>query len=70
MMQNVCNLEGKNPQTICGVAILLSKKVIHHEITIKEVAKATNKTENTLKSTLKIVEKDEELIIGKIGTAH
>ena len=49
---------------------MLSKKVIHHEITIQEVAKATNKTENTLKSTLKIVEKDEELIIGKIGTAH
>ena len=66
----MCNLEGKNPHTICGVAILLSKKVIHHEITIQEVAKATNKTENTLKSTLKIVEKDEELIIGKIGTAH
>ena len=52
------------PSTLCGVAILLSKKVINLELSLKEVAIGTRKAEKTLKATLKLVAKNEELIIG------
>ena len=64
MMMKVCNLEMRAPSTLCGVAILLSKKVINLELSLKEVAIGTRKAEKTLKATLKLVEKNEELIIG------
>ena len=59
-LQEVCNVDGRNPNTVCGAAIFLGVKALKLDIQLEDVANIVEMKQQTIASYLKILKKDEK----------
>ena len=64
-LQQVCNVEGRNPNTVCGAAIMLSVRILKLDISTSDISDRVGMKEQTLNQFLKTIRKDEHFIMGK-----
>ena len=62
-LTEVINVEGRNPHTVCGAAIVLSQEILKSDMSIMDIAERVGIKEATLKQFMKTIEKDKCNII-------